>query len=423
MTDDTGDLEHDALLAAIGRALGSDAPYPEAQGAPGDALHLGTMKWLPVGTSREVLGGVVDEATGRVAWVEQQTGESQGGYVPVSIDVHCAWEGSPRGQVPLPTYNPYFGCRVGFMRWYGDALVVIYREKHRTLAVRLHPPAEALTVATLEDTWAIDEDTVYFVSQHPGLLEGRRLPSLERCLPLPVPEHPRSVQFWRHAPGMLALAPWPPMDREETRDAYRERLRQVRGAARYLPLPPRESRAFSARPEWLWARLETLLASTAPPPLGVDVLVGAVATPFWRDDRPLATGYASGAGRGSSPRFLPVYWYQHLRAEGREAEAESWLHWLERVAGLPDVDEQPWTRSDDGEDLVARTALVYLRMRTRMLAEACRTGRLPEGEYCYLFTTPDRALRLEQDALHPPGFREVLSRLVARGPKSLSESD
>ncbi|WP_163989603.1 hypothetical protein [Pyxidicoccus caerfyrddinensis] len=423
MTDSTGHLEHDALLTAIGRALGSDVPYPEAPGTPGDALHLGTMKLLPVGTSREVLGGAVDAATGRVAWVEQRTGEPQGGYVPVSIDVHFAWEGHLRGQVEVPTYNPYFGCRVGFMRWYGDALVVIYREKHRTLALRLHPPAEALTLATLEDTWAFDEDTVYFVSQHPGLLEGRLLPSLEQALPLPVPEHPRSVQFWRHAPGALALAPWPPMNHGETRDAYQHRLRKVRESARLVPLPPRQSRAFSPRPERLWARLDALLASTAPPPLGVDVLVGAVATAFWRDERPLATGYASEGGRGSSPRFLPVYWYQHLRAGGRAVEAEAWLHWLERISGMPDVDATPWARGHDVEEAAARTALVYLRARAPVLAEACRTGRLPEGEYCYIFTTPDRTRRLEQDAHQPAGFREVLRQVVASRPKSLSESD
>lgn len=424
MTDSTGDVEHEALLAAIGRALGSDRPYAELEGAPGDVLHLGTMKLLPVGTSLEVLGGAVDAAAGRVAWVEQRTGAFQGGYVPVSIDVHFAWEGQSRGQVPVPTYNAYFGCRVGLMRWYGDALVVIYREKHRTLALRLRPPAEALTLATLEDTWAFDEDTVYFVSQHPGLLEGRLLPSLAQALPLPAPEHPRSVQFWRHAPGTLALAPWPPMNHEETRDAYQRRLEAVRESAERVPLPPRESRAFSPQPERLWARLEALLASTAPPLFGVAVLVGAVATPFWRDERPLATSHASGAGRGSSPRFLPVYWYQHLRAQGRAEEAEAWLRWLERVAGLRDLDATPWVRGhEDAEEVTARTALVYLRARARVLAEACRTGRLPEGEYCYLFTTPDRARRLEQDALQPPGFREVLRQVVASGPKSLSESD
>lgn len=415
-----GGLEHEALLEAIGRALGGDAPYAEVEGAPGNALHLGTMKLLPVGTSLEVLGGAVD-ASGRVAWVEQRTDAPEDGHVPVSIDVHFAWDGQPRGRVEVPTYNPYFGCRVGFMHWYGDALVVIYREKHQTLALRLHPPAEALTLATLKDSWVFDEDTVYFVSERPGLLEGRLLPSLELALPLPVPRRASVfVQFWRDAPGTVGLAPWPSMKHDDTRDTYQLRLGRARESGRRLPLPPRESRAFTPRPERLWARMQALLAPTGPPPFGVDVMVGAVARPFWRDELPLATSYSSRRGRGASPEYLPVYWYRHLHADGREAEAEAWRRWLQRLAALHGVDATPWIRGHDAEETVARTALVYLKARAQVLAEACRSGRLPEGEHCYLFSTPERTRGLEQDEAQPAGFREVLRQLVARRPKSLS---
>ncbi|MBZ4418722.1 hypothetical protein [Myxococcus sp. RHSTA-1-4] len=423
MKDEAVDPEHASLLVAIGRALGSDGPYLEVEGEPGDALHLGTRSLLPVGTRRVVLGGAVDPATGRVAWVEQLTGEPDGdGHVPVSIDLHFAWEGRRQGQVEVPTYNPYFGCDVGFMGWYGGALVVIYREKHRTLAVRLSPPATALEVAVLGDTWALDEDTVYFVSHHPGLIEGRLLPSLARALPLPIPRPPGAVQFWRHAPGTLALAPYLPFGRGDTRDSYRARLEAARGSARLVPLPPRGARALPGPPERLWKRLEELLAETAPPLLGVDVLVGAVAAPFWRDETPLATGYTSGSqARWSSPRYLPVYWYRLLREDGRAAEAEAWLHWLERVARMDGVDPAPWTRDAPPEEVTAWTALRYLRTRARVLARTCRTGRLPERESCHLFSGPRRTRELEEDAFQPPGFREVLRQLVARGPRSLSD--
>ncbi|QSQ20551.1 hypothetical protein JY651_35720 [Pyxidicoccus parkwayensis] len=420
MTDSTGALEHEALLAAIGRALGSDAPYGEVEGAPGNALHLGTMKLLPAGTSLEVLGGAVD-AHGRVAWVEQRTDAPEGGYVPVSIDVRFAWDGQPRGQVEVPTYNPFFGCRVGFMRWYGDALLVIYREKHKTLALRLHPPAEALTLATLEDSWVFDDDAVYFRSPHHGLLEGRLLPSLEQALPLPAPTSVSSMQFFLHAPGMLGLAPRPRLENGDTRDTYQLRLKKARELAWHIPLPPREARAFTPRPEALWARMHVLLASTVPPAFGVDVLTGAVARSFWREELPLATSYASRSGRGSSPEYLPVYWYQHLRADNRAEEADAWLHWLERVADMRDVDLTPWLRGHDADETVARAALVFLKVRARVLANACRTGRLPEGEWCYLFTTRERTQRLEQDAAQPEGFREVLRQVVEGRPKSLSE--
>ncbi|MCP3136082.1 hypothetical protein [Pyxidicoccus xibeiensis] len=421
MTD--GTRAHEELLAVIGRALGGETPYEEVEGARADAIHLGTMRRLPAGTSREVLGGAVDAAAGRVAWVEQLTGEPQGGYVPVSIDLHFAWGGQHRGRVEVPTYNPYFGCDVRFMRWYGGTLVVIYREKHRTLAMRLEPPSQALTLAVLEDRWAIDDDTVYFVSQDPGLLEARLLPSLELALPLPALMPPSGKQFWRHAPGTLALAPLPPIATGETRDAYFARLEAERSQAHLVPLPPREARTFVPAPAHFRARMQELLARTVPPPLGVDLLVGAVATPFWKEEQPVRTSYTTGLGRGCSPRYLPVYWYQRLREDGHADAAQQWLHWLERLAVLDDVDPEPWTRADASDEGVVRTALVYLRARARVLAEACRTGRLPKGEYCYLFTTPERTRHLEEDRLRPPGFHEVLRQLVARRPKSISESD
>lgn len=422
MNDDTPDPEHVALLAAIGRALGWSSPYVELHGERAEALHLGTLQQPPAGESIEVLGGAVEPVTGRVAWIEERSGTPQDGHVPVSIHVHVAWGGQQRSAMEVPTYNPYFGCRVRFIRWFGDSLVFIYREKHRTLAARMAPPYDGMELVEVGSSCTVDGDTAYFVSQRPGLLQGWMLPSLAPALPLPVPSSAEErVEIWQHAPGALALAVLPPFSDEDDGESYRAKVDAARAAPRALALPTPEARALGGSPDRVGARMRELLTATAPPLFGVDVLVGAVATPFWRDEALRGTHYAAVSRFQDSPQYLPVYWYRHLVAEGRTAEAEAWRAWLERVAALEPVDAQPWTPGESGEELVARTALAYLRFRSVTLAETCRTGKLPEGERCYFFARPEARERLVHDESYPPEFREVLRQVASRNPKSLSQ--
>jgi hypothetical protein len=422
MTTETPDPEHLALLEAIGRALGWDKPYEELLGERAEAFSLGTMHRPPSGESLRVLGGAVDAASGRVAWIEERSQEPENGYVPVDIDLVVAWGGEQRSKIPVPTYNPYFGCRVRHMRWYGEALVFIYREKHLTIAARMDPPHRALEMRVLGDGCAVDGDTVYFASDHPGLIEARVLPSLAPGLPIPVSSALRSVEIWQHSPGVLAAVERPMIGDDEELDAYRARLASIRANPRQIPLPALSDRVLVLTPEPLWARLRELLAETSPPQHGVEVLVGAAAIPFWRDGASRATRYEEVRGRiDSPPDYLPVYWYQHLVAQRRKKEAEAWLAWLGRVSALAPLDLEPWTRGATGLELVARTALAHLRLRAASLAEICRTGRLPEGTWCYFFSRPGPTDSWLRDEASPPGFREVLREVASHKPKALSD--
>lgn len=44
----------------------------------------------------------------------------------------------------LPSYNPFFGCFVEYMAFYAGAVVVVYREKHKTLVARMGPSERAV---------------------------------------------------------------------------------------------------------------------------------------------------------------------------------------------------------------------------------------------------------------------------------------
>ncbi|MFY0564743.1 hypothetical protein ACN28E_12885 [Archangium lansingense] len=422
MTADTSDAEHLALLAAIGRAVGQDTPYEERHGERAEAISFGTMQRLPADASLEVLGGLVDPETGRVAWIEQQSGIPQSGYVPVSIDLHVAWRGQRLTRLEVPTYNPYFGCRLQFMRWYGETLSFIYLEKHRTIAARMEPPYAELELVALESLGAVDGDAVYFVSERAGLLEGRMLPSLEPALPLPVPDRARRLEVWGRAPGVLALAAWPRRDGAAGGGVDRGGIDAARAAARSVSLPPPEARALVGTPERVWARLHELLAETQPPRFGGDVLVGSVATPYWLDGSGRGTRYEDLRRYWNSPAYLAVYWHAHLLKAEQEREAQAWLHWLERVAALEPVEPEAWMRGLRGEELTARTALMYLRDRAAVLARVCRTGKLPEGEHCYLFSGDRVNALLERDEPYPSGFRAVLRQVVSGKPESLSDA-
>jgi hypothetical protein len=422
MSPDAPDQEHLALLTAIGRALGQDTPYEELHGDRQEAISLGTMQSPPASASREVLGGAVSLETGRVAWLEEQSDPPQGGHVPVSIDLHVAWGGQRASSLEVPTYNPYFGCRVRYMRWYGEALIVIYREKHRMIAARLDPPYREWNMVLLQDRCFVDADTVYFASERAQLLEGRLLPSLAPALPFPPPKPLRDKNLWQPAPGRLALVRVVRVTEAEGRANYQALLAAVRAATPSFALPPPEARALIVAPERLRARLQELLAPAQPPEFGVDVLVGSVATPFWSPEQPRGTRYQDIGRITSSPQYLAVYWHQHLVAEGRAAEALRWRKWLEQVAALDGVEPEPWLRSHRGEELVARTALRYLRTRAKTLAKVCHTGKLPEGEGCNFFSHRGNAQRLEGDASYPPGFREVLRQVASHNPKPLGGS-
>jgi hypothetical protein len=408
MTTETPDPAHLALLEAIERALGRDQPYEQRL----------------AGEKLQVLGGAVDAASGRVAWIEERTQEPQGSYVPVDIDLVVAWGGEQRGKLPVPTYNPYFGCDVRIMRWYGETLVFIYREKHRTLTARMDPPYQTLTLLQIGHTCDFDGDTVYFFSEHPGLIEARLLPSLAPGLPIPLSSASRRVELWQHSPGVLASMERPVQPKGEKPDAYQSRLAAARANPRRIPLPAPAGRVHVIEPERLWARLHALLAETAPPPHGVDVLVGAAAVPFWRDEATRGTSYGEVRQHGEiPPDYLPVYWYQHLIAQERSKEAEAWLLWLDRVSELVRAELEPWTRGVTGLELVTRTALAHLRLRAASLAEISRIGRLPDGAWCYFFSRPEPTEHWLRDEASPRGFREVLREVASRKPKSLSHQE
>lgn len=220
------------LLAAIGAALGLPGPYSETSGERENAISLGTMFSPPIEHHREVLGGAA--ANGRVAWVELRSAPPINGYVPVEIDVRFAWDGGLRHVIEPYTYNPYFGVRVRFARWYGERFVLVYREKHKMLLSHFDPPYDAQEYVQIGDSVIVDGDRVFYLDRREPLLRGHALPGITEIAPLAIPPSEEGHLLWLERPGVARLAVLQPRG-DRTWDAELERARE---AAIAIELPP-----------------------------------------------------------------------------------------------------------------------------------------------------------------------------------------
>lgn len=187
----------DALLSDIARALGEPTPYPRVIGDPEDEDQA----------SSEVLGGATDPESGLVGWIERNAEAAVGGHVPVEIDVCFAGAGELR-RMELPTYNPYFGCRVHAARWSGDSLVVVYSEKHRTIVGRFHPSSEEPALVAVGSSILCANECVW-ATDGEGVMLGVRCTTLQTSLPVLVPRWSRRWQVLLPSDdeGTLLVAP------------------------------------------------------------------------------------------------------------------------------------------------------------------------------------------------------------------------
>jgi hypothetical protein len=129
----------------------------------------------------QVTAAAVDEEAGRTAWVEWR--ERDAGRV---VDAHYYLKARDgEGLVvrwEIETYNPYFGCRVGYLGWHGGDVVLVYADKHDSYVASAGRGRDVRRVLITLD-WTLEGDVLSFRDAD-GAPAGRlSLPALE---PLPV---------------------------------------------------------------------------------------------------------------------------------------------------------------------------------------------------------------------------------------------
>lgn len=286
----------------------------------------------------------------RVAWVEQRWRNA--GYE--DIEGYTLWAcGATEWGWEVDTYNPWFGCTVHWMRWFGDSLVVVYSEKHRTIACALDREG-APRMRVVSSAWQIVGDTLLFASEARGLVERVSLPELVVWAPLPADAAARELSAGTCSPPASLVEGTPAFWRE---------------VARRLP-----------------AVDERL----------VEVLIGSLAYRFWQPRPPVTTSYEQAyAARDewNSPCWLAFDW---VRSRG-EAEMHGLIADLEAIAGRAAV-------GCGVEEMAAELAARHIAGRCSELAAACRVGRLPEGVSSYFWAPWSQAGFAGAERLFPAGM-------------------
>lgn len=311
-----------------------------------------------------IVGGVVDG--GRVAWVEQRWRDA--GYPDIEEYTLFmrAGDGRERAWI-VETYNPWFGCEVYLLRWYGEEVVVVYREKHRTIVCTVGLTG-APRICIVDDAWQVVGDLVLYASDARGLVERVRLPDLGMCTPIPIGEAARDLSV-----GTCASAE--PLEPD--------------GAA-------------------LWSRIEARLPGVSG--ATAELLIGALAVRFWDAVVPLSESYEEAYRRAhdrwNTPCWLPFHAYRAL--EG--AAAEVLLAELDAVAARVPAAYGP---AEASAELAAR----HIAVRCGELAAACRAGRLPEGATCHFWAEWSQEAFAAEESLFPRGMWRVWRGLApgARG--------
>ncbi|WAS94181.1 hypothetical protein [Nannocystis punicea] len=331
-----------AAIAAVAARLGMEREWL----AEDDYIH-------------EIVGGAIDGE--RVAWVERRT-KDDGGWVDVDYSLRMRVGEVLVREWVVDTYNPYFGCDVGYLRWWGEAVVIVYREKHRTIACRLGLEG-APQLRAIGDGWTALGDVLLHESAARGLVERLQLPELRAATPMP---------------GELA----------------NERM-SVGACSR--------GHVLGESPAALQRQIAAGLPEVAAPI--AELLVGALAYRFWDPFPPLAATYeeAFDDHRWNTPCWLPYY----LVCASPEAERQVLLAQLDAVAARP---PEAFAAEDNAAELACR----HIAGRCAELAAACRAGRLPKGESCYFWVDWAQEAFAGAEALFPAGMWKVWQTLRPR---------
>ena len=170
-----------SLRASCGQEL-DRAPIEQA------AVLLGREPFYvdQQGYECELIGAAIHPTTNRIAYVESRARKRWwSSMVDISIRVHLRDIDGQDKSTDIKSYNPFFGCDVGFFEWIDDTAILIYTEKHDTYICALGsawPPR----FVEIEDRWIINGRTVGYLGYKQVAVKRLSLPDLVQDEPLTV---------------------------------------------------------------------------------------------------------------------------------------------------------------------------------------------------------------------------------------------
>jgi|GEM_PF-3476081 len=308
------------------------------------------------GYESTIIAAASDTSGAKFAWVETREKETKPGYWDVTHTLRAAQDDEVKAKWELPTYNPFFGCEVGLLEWYGDQLVIVYREKHETLlAVFDTQTGNKGRLLPIDDDWNTDSGKVYFLSNELGLIETCSLPELQIGVPVPTGVDPANRQF--------------------------------------VSKPGYAVDDFSSR-------IATLLFGVNPPQPLADVLIGSAAYRFW-DSWPTPIISYGFRRRWNSPYWFPFYWHKSLSAEDGDQLTRS----LARL-GSKSFDD------DAAEDYPYRMAAEHVCRAAEDWGAVCELDSLPDDRSCYFWVDWSQKEFRGSLSTFPQGFQKAYRHVV-----------
>jgi uncharacterized protein (TIGR02996 family) len=134
------------------------------------------------GYQREIVGGAENDHTLAVAYVESRS-QQRGAFLDIKYHLHVRETDGREAAWEVETYNPYFGCRVRFLEWYAETVVIIYREKHNTYICRFGVDFP-VRFKCIEDYWILNCHQIAYRRYRESSVQRLTIPGLSQLPPL-----------------------------------------------------------------------------------------------------------------------------------------------------------------------------------------------------------------------------------------------
>jgi uncharacterized protein (TIGR02996 family) len=154
------------------RVLGRPAQYVDDEGA-----------------TREIIAAATNGMSNALAYVESRA-QQRGNRFDITFHLRVRDQSGKEAARAVETYNAYFGCRVRFLEWYMNVVLMIYREKHKTYICRFGIGSSA-KFKTIGDDWVLDGRQLGYWGYKETSVRRLALPGLEDLPPLSVEEAAR----------------------------------------------------------------------------------------------------------------------------------------------------------------------------------------------------------------------------------------
>ena len=138
----------------------------------------------------EMIAATVHPDGTRLVYVESRAKE-MGQFVDITIKIHFRDANEAISSVDIESYNPFFGCDVGFLNWVNDDVaLLIYSEKHWTFAYRIGdqwPPE----FTKIDERWQLRGDVLSYMEYKAQFVKRIAIPSLTPMADISVSEAER----------------------------------------------------------------------------------------------------------------------------------------------------------------------------------------------------------------------------------------